>query len=163
MLLAAAGLIAVIGVIASKYSKKETEQKQNIGLFLIRFAGMIGVLLLGFAALVQASKGINPTNLVIAGIWAIAIIVIASGMAFWMMETMDDIADNWDDDHNAAVKSLTKLMLGIVAIIASLTVLFVAVAALSKVADFLKTLGLFIVVFVAATILFVYLYYLFYL
>ena len=155
MLLAAAGLIAVIGVIASKYSKKETEQKQNIGLFLIRFAGMIGVLLLGFAALVQASKGINPTNLVIAGIWAIAIIVIASSMAFWMMETMDDIADNWDDDHNAAVKSLTKLMLGIVAIIASLTVLFVAVAALSKVADFLKTLGLFIVVFVAATILFV--------
>lgn len=155
MLLAAAGLIAAIGVIASKYSKKETQQKSNIGLFLIRFAGMIGVLLLGFAALVQASKGINVSNLILAGIWAIAIIVIASAMAFWMMETMDDIADNWDDDHNAAVKSLTKLMLGIVAIVLSLTVLFVAVAALSKAADFLKTLGLFIVVFGAAAILFV--------
>ena len=155
MLLAAAGLIAAIGVIASKYGKKETQQKSNIGLFLIRFAGMIGVLLLGFAALVQASKGINVSNLILAGIWAIAIIVIASGMAFWMMETMDDIADNWDDDHNAAVKSLTKLMLGIVAIVLSLTVLFVAVAALSKAADFLKTLALFVVVFGAAAILFV--------
>lgn len=155
MLLAAAGLIAAIGVIASKYSKKETQQKQNIGLFLIRFAGMIGVLLLGFAALVQASKGVNVSNLILAGIWAIAIIIVASGMAFWMMETIDDIADNWDDDHNAAVKSLTKMMLGIVAIVLSLTVLFAAVAALSKVADFLKTLALFIVVFGAAAILFV--------
>ncbi|HAQ52079.1 MAG TPA: hypothetical protein DCR12_04880 [Lachnospiraceae bacterium] len=155
MLLAAAGLIAAISVIASKYIKKETQQKQNIGLFLIRFAGMIGVLLLGFAALVQASKGINVSNLILAGIWAIAIIIVASGMAFWMMETIDDIADNWDDDHNAAVKSLTKMMLGIVAIVLSLTVLFAAVAALSKVADFLKTLTLFIVVFGAAAILFV--------
>lgn len=155
MLLAAAGLIAVIGYMASKYSKKETQQKQNIGLFLIRFAGMIGVLLLGFAALVQASKGINVSNLVLAGIWAIAIIIIASSMAFWMMETMDDIADNWDDDHNAAVKSLTKLMLGIVAIFLSLTALFAVIAALSKVADFPKTLGLFVVVFGAAVLLLV--------
>jgi hypothetical protein len=155
MLLAAAGLIAVIGYMASKYSKKETQQKQNIGLFLIRFAGMIGVLLLGFAALVQASKGINVSNLVLAGIWAIAIIIIASSMAFWMMETMDDIADNWDDDHNAAVKSLTKLMLGIVAIVLSLTALFAVIAALSKVADFPKTLGLFVVVFGAAVLLLV--------
>lgn len=155
MLLAAAGLIAAISVIASKYSKKETQQKQNIGLFLIRFAGMIGVLLLGFAALVQASKGINVYNLILAGIWAIAIVIIASSMAFWMMETMDDIADNWDDDHDAAVKSLTKLMLGIVAIVLSLTALFAVIAALSKVADFPKTLGLFVVVFGAAVLLLV--------
>lgn len=138
-----------------KNNNKSTDKLKNLGLYFTQLAGSIGVLLLGVSALIHASKGVKPTDMIAVGFVAAAIIVATFVVGSMIMKTVENNADKWTDKHESVVKSLTKLMLGIVAIVLSLTVLFVAVAALSKAADFLKTLALFVVVFGAAAILFV--------
>jgi hypothetical protein len=152
--------------------KKETKQKQKevepkaekgdngsigkfkkVGLYLTELAGAIGVLLLGFSALVHVSKGVNVPGMIFVGITAIAIIAVAFGIGFLMMETIEDSADDWDENNNAIIKSFLKMMLGVVAIIVSLTALFAVIAGLSIATgygDFLLSILAFIVVVGAA-------------
>lgn len=146
--------------------KKETQQKQiepkaekgnngstgkfkKVGLYLTELAGAIGVLLLGFSALTHVSKGVDLPGMIFIGITAIAIIAVAFGIGFLMMETIEDSADDWNENNDAVIKSFLKMMLGVVAIITSLTALFAVIAGLSiatTVGDFFSSILAFIVV-----------------
>lgn len=174
------GIIAAILVVTvalitliSRF-KKETKQKQKevepkndngstgkfkkVGLYLTELAGAIGVLLLGFSALTHVSKGVDLPGMIFVGITAIAIIAVAFSIGYLMMKTIEDSADDWDENNNAIVKSFLKMMLGVVAIIVSLTALFAVIAGLSIATgygDFLLSILAFIVVVGATALLLV--------
>lgn len=71
------------------------------------------------------------------------------------MKTVKDSANNWSDKQDAVVESLMKMMLGIVAIVLSLTALFAVIAGLSTVGKFGRSILAFIVVVAAAALLLV--------
>ena len=131
---------------AEKGDNGSTGKFKKVGLYLTELAGAIGVLLLGFSALVHVSKGVDVPGMIFVGITAIAIIAVAFGIGFLMMETIEDSADDWDENNNAIVKSFLKMMLGVVAIIVSLTALFAVIAGLSTVSKFGRSILAFIVV-----------------
>ena len=150
--------------------KKETKQKQiepkaekgdngstgkfkELGTYFAQIAGAIGVLLLGVSALVYVSKGVKPTDMIAVGFIAAAIIVATFFIGSMLMKTVKDSANNWSDKQDAVVKSLTKMMLGIVAIVLSLTALFAVIAGLSTVGKFGRSILAFIVVVGATAVL----------
>lgn len=164
--------VALITII-SRF-KKETKQKQKevepkndkkdnetadklkgLALYFAQIAGAIGVLLLGVSALVHVSKGVKPTDMIAAGFIAAAIIVATFFIGSMLMKTVKDSANNWNDKQDSVVKSLTKMMLGIVAIVLSLTALFAVIAGLSTVGKFGRSILAFIVVVGAAALLLV--------
>ena len=155
--------------------KKDTQQKQiepkaekgdngstgkfkKIGLYLTELAGAIGVLLLGFSALTHASKGVDLPGMIFVGITAIAVIAVTFVICSMMMETIEDSAEDWDESNDAVMKGFLKMILGVVAIIVSLTALFAVIAGLSiatGVGDFLLSILAFIVVIGATALLLV--------
>lgn len=134
---------------AEKSDKGSTGKFKKVGLYLTELAGAIGVLLLGFSALTHVSKGVDLPGMIFVGITAIAIIAVAFGIGFLMMETIEDSADDWDENNKAVIDSFLKMMLGVVAIITSLMALFAVIAGLSiatGVGDFFSSILAFIVV-----------------
>lgn len=168
-ILAAILIVTVLALTIISRFKKETQQKQkevepknnnkstdklkNLGLYFAQLAGSIGVLLLGVSALIHASKGVKPTDMIAVGFVAAAIIVATFAVGSMIMKTVEDNADKWTDKHESVVKSLTKMMLGIVAIVLSLTALFAVIAGLSTVGKFGKSIAAFVVVVGAAALL----------
>lgn len=172
----AAILVATVALITiiSRF-KKDTQQKQiepkaekgnngstgkfkKVGLYLTELAGAIGVLLLGFSALTHVSKGVDLPGMIFVGITVIAIIAVAFVIGSMMMETIEDSADDWDENNDAIIKSFLKMMLGVVAIITSLTALFATIAGLSIATDpgdFWSSIAAFIIVVGAAALLLV--------
>lgn len=162
----AAILVATVALITFLSGfKKETKQKQKevepkndkkdnesanklkgLALYFAQIAGAIGVLLLGVSALVHVSKGVKPTDMIAAGFIAAAIIVATFFIGSMLMKTVKDSANNWSDKQDSVVKSLTKMMFGIVAIVLSLTALFAVIAGLSTVGKFGRSILAFIVV-----------------
>ena len=129
-----------------KNDNKSADKLKNLGLYFTQLAGAIGALLLGVSALIHVSKGVKPTDMIAAGLIAAAIIVATFVVGSMIMKTVEDNADKWSDKHDSVVKSLTKMMLGIVAIVLSLTALFAVIAGLSTVGKFGKSIAAFVVV-----------------